>query len=282
MRGSTLQLRFLYKGASIQHSRKKSLAILPSRSFHHTFSCTATSEEGCEIQELEYSDPDVKTNWDGSRWFPDNTHPLGYVYAFSSIAQVEFYVKGALLYEEHAVSHFRKRFLHIYWDVEFEELGPDQDNASTSSWVAILTPPPESTRAIRSDILPKEGSAVSLRWMRKENEQSTIDHWMGVLLKAEVGFNQRVCLVVLVWATSPAASAKLLAETYRPAFDFSMEANNLGFILNSMDKLLFLDAKSISDNPPPPKFSTHSWQETTAKIWMSPSAQRYAMPRSIF
>jgi hypothetical protein len=73
---------------------------------------------------------------------------------------------------------------------------------------------------------------------------------MGVLLKAVVGFSQRARLTVLVWATSSPGSAKLLAETHRPAFDFSMEANNLGFILNSIDKLLFLDTASISGNLP--------------------------------
>jgi len=206
-----------------------------------------------EIQELESPDPDIKTAWDDSKWFPDSNCALAAVYTFSSIAQVEFYVKGGLLYEEHAISLLRKRNLHLCWNVEFEQLRQKQVDGSVSIWVAILTlvdPSPNSTRAVRPDILPKEGSSVPLRWMLRENQKGMAGPWKGVLLKAEVGFSQRVRLAVLVWPqTSSSLSAIELTRTHRPAFDFSLEPENLGFMLNSMDKLLFLDKPSQPSNP---------------------------------
>ncbi len=206
-----------------------------------------------EVQEMESPDSDIKTTWDNSKWFPDSNCALAPVYTFSSIAQVEFYVKGGILYEEHAISLLRKRNLHLHWDVEFEELRQKQTDGSVSIWVAILTlvdPSPNSTRAVRPDILPKEGSSVPLRWMPQENQRGKVGSWKGVLLKAEVGFSQRVRLAVLVWPqTSSSLSATELTRTHRPAFDFSLEPENLGFMLNSMDKLLFLDKPCQPSNP---------------------------------
>jgi hypothetical protein len=84
----------------------------------------------------------------------------------------------------------------------------------------------------------------------QENHKGKFHSWNGVLLKAEVGFGQRVRFAVLVWPrTSSSLSATELTQTHRPAFDFSLEPDNLGFMLNSMDKLLFLERSSQPSNP---------------------------------
>ncbi len=145
-----------------------------------------------EIREMESPDSCIKTSWDGSKWFPDSNFALPPVYTFSSVAQVEFYVKGGLLYEEHAISLLRKRYLHLHWNVEFEELQQKQTDGSVSIWIAILTlvdPSQGRTRAVRPDIIPKEGSLVPLRWLPQENQRGSFHSWNGVLLKAEVGFS---------------------------------------------------------------------------------------------
>ena len=51
-----------------------------------------------EIQELESADSRIRVKWDASKWFPDQTLALRAIYAFSSVAQIDFYLKAALLY----------------------------------------------------------------------------------------------------------------------------------------------------------------------------------------
>ena len=106
-------------------------------------------------------------------------------------AQVEFCIKGELLYEEHAISNLRKRYRHVYWNIEFDELRQEGDGCrSTPAWVAILTPSQDSTQAVRLDILPRQGSPATLRWLPLEDSKGRAKYWYGLLLKSEIGFNK--------------------------------------------------------------------------------------------
>ncbi|PMD30675.1 hypothetical protein L207DRAFT_592434 [Hyaloscypha variabilis F] len=212
--------------------------------------CELLPLQSLEVQELESANPSVSMDWNSSKYFPDNTHPLQTSFAFSSKAQVDSDVKGPLLYEEHAISHLRKRFLHQPWTIEFEILKGGQENSSAPVMVAFLSLPTETTRYVTSDIIPKEGSAVTLKWIPLGFDHFKASPWMGVLLKAEVGFFQRVRLAILVWPCTPLPiSTTLLFQTHHPSFDFSMDPNNLGFILNSIDNLLFHYEKLPVHNP---------------------------------
>jgi hypothetical protein len=119
-----------------------------------------------EIQELESGDANIKSNWDNSRWYPGDTVALNCVYAFASTAQVENYVKGSFLYEEHAISLLRRRFLSINWNIECKKLG-DAATRPITPWVMLLSKRISEIanhRGVTPRLIPKPGCAVTLKW----------------------------------------------------------------------------------------------------------------------
>ncbi|KAH8787687.1 hypothetical protein BGZ57DRAFT_879625 [Hyaloscypha finlandica] len=205
-----------------------------------------------EIQELESANPRIKATFDSSKQFPDDTVALTCIYAFCSVAQAEYYLKAALLYEEHALSLLRGRDLNIEWKVKFEKLDWDGGAGEFTFWLATLTPAGthiEITKALRQDLLPRQRSPVTLKWRHRDLKHTTHTA-TGLFLGAEVGVNKRSSMAVLVWSkslfTQPPA---FLAKKYEACFDFSSQPKNLEFLLDSVDKLLFLDNPSHSKNP---------------------------------
>jgi hypothetical protein len=205
-----------------------------------------------EIQELESADPRIKATFDSSKQFPDDTVALTCIYAFCSVAQAEYYLKAALLYEEHALSLLRGRDLNIEWKVKFEKLDGDGGAGEFSFWLATLTPAGthiKTAKVLRQELLPRQRSPVTLKWRHRDLKLTTHTA-TGLFLGAEVGVNKRSSMAVLVWSkssfTQPPA---FLTKKYEACFDFSSQPKNLEFLLDSVDKLLFLDNPSHRKDP---------------------------------
>ncbi|KAE9371631.1 hypothetical protein N431DRAFT_441607 [Stipitochalara longipes BDJ] len=143
----------------------------------------------------------------------------------------------------------REQYLNIPWQVKFQKLEKLGDASEKTFWVAILTS--ASTRSTRSekigaDILPKQGSPVTVQWKRRTLGVTIHTHQAsGLYLGAEIGMNKRASITVLVWSmnsyTDPLA---FLTSKYEVLFDFSLQPKNLEFLLNSIDNILFFDAPS--------------------------------------
>ena len=122
---------------------------------------------------------------------------------FSSNAEAEFYLKGALLYEEHVVSEIRKRFLdgkqiYDYWT---EPLPRRSDRPNTTDWLMFVTL--EIDYASETAELLEISGQVVITWINSAREVYVTDDCLGIgvyweYVKADLTIKKRCTVTVIV------------------------------------------------------------------------------------
>ena len=164
---------------------------------------------------------------------------------FSSNAEAEFYLKGALLYEEHIVSEIRKRFLdgkqiYHYWT---EPLPRRSDRPNTTDWLMFVTL--DIGYASETAKLPEIGGQVVITWINSARDVYVTDDCLVIganweFIEADLTIKKR-CKVALIVGQryGDAAIYHYEREGYLPFFEFSRQSPNVAFIVGAIDKLLF-------------------------------------------
>ncbi|KAG4415526.1 hypothetical protein IFR04_011338 [Cadophora malorum] len=164
---------------------------------------------------------------------------------FSSNAEAEFYLKGALLYEEHIVSEIRKRFLdgkqiYHYWT---EPLPRRSDRPNTTDWLMFVTL--DIGYASETAKLPEIGGQVVITWINSARDVYVTDDCLVIganweFIEADLTIKKR-CKVALIVGQryGDAAIYHYEREGYLPVFEFSRQSPNVAFIVGAIDKLLF-------------------------------------------